>query len=170
MEKTANQQNTAAEKPEEKAGMQKDTVENPSEVRTDSAFDEESEGSRATDKQENPDKTSAGAGAGGAAAADENDKDNDNGAAADADASPQCQTDLNELICEEKISRNQGSGVACVQQGRLRVPQRIHLETVLSVGYLVYKKCKEHEKGIFRSQRVYHCAAHHRDPAQLSTG
>ena len=78
--------------------MQKDTVENPSEVRTDSAFDEESEGSRATDKQENPDKTSAGAGAGGAAAADENDKDNDNGAAADADASPQCQTDLNELI------------------------------------------------------------------------
>lgn len=101
MEKTANQQNTAAEKPEEKAGMQKDTVENPSEVRTDSAFDEESEGSRATDKQENPDKTSAGAGAGGAAAADENDKDNDNGAAADADASPQCQTDLNELICED---------------------------------------------------------------------
>ena len=101
MEKTANQQNTAAEKPEEKAGMQKDTVENPSEVRTDSAFDEESEGSRATDKQENPDKTSAGAGAGGAAAADENEKDNDNGAAADADASPQCQTDLNELICED---------------------------------------------------------------------
>ena len=101
MEKTANQQNTAAEKPEEKAGMQKDTVENPSEVRTDSAFDKESEGSRATDKQENPDKTSAGAGAGGAAAADENDKDNDNGAAADADASPQCQTDLNELICED---------------------------------------------------------------------
>ena len=101
MEKTANQQNTAAEKPEEKAGMQKDTVENPSEVRTDSAFDEESEGSRATDKQENPDKTSAGAGAGSAAAADENDKDNDNGAAADADASPQCQTDLNELICED---------------------------------------------------------------------
>ena len=101
MEKTANQQNTAAEKPEEKAGMQKDTVENPSEVRTDSAFDEESKGSRATDKQENPDKTSAGAGAGGAAAADENDKDNDNGAAADADASPQCQTDLNELICED---------------------------------------------------------------------
>lgn len=101
MEKNANQQNTAAEKPEEKAGMQKDTVENPSEVRTDSAFDEESEGSRATDKQENPDKTSAGAGAGGAAAADENDKDNDNGAAADADASPQCQTDLNELICED---------------------------------------------------------------------
>lgn len=101
MEKTANQQNTAAEKPEEKAGMQKDTVENPSEVRTDSAFDEESEGSRATDKQENPDKTSAGAGAGGAAAADENDKDNDNAAAADADASPQCQTDLNELICED---------------------------------------------------------------------
>lgn len=101
MEKTANQQNTAAEKPEEKAGMQKDTVENPSEVRTDSAFDEESEGSRATNKQENPDKTSAGAGAGGAAAADENDKDNDNGAAADADASPQCQTDLNELICED---------------------------------------------------------------------
>ena len=101
MEKTANQQNTAAEKPEEKAGMQKDTVENPSEVRTDSAFDEESKGSRATDKQENPDKTSAGAGAGGAAAADENDKDNDNGAAADADASPQCQTDLNKLICED---------------------------------------------------------------------
>ena len=101
MEKTANQQNTAAEKPEEKAGMQKDTVENPSEVRTDSAFDEESEGSRATDKQENPDKTSAGAGAGSAAAADENDKDNDNAAAADADASPQCQTDLNELICED---------------------------------------------------------------------
>ena len=101
MEKTANQQNTAAEKPEEKAGMQKDTVENPSEVRTDSAFDEESKGSRATDKQENPDKTSAGAGAGGAAAADENEKDNDNGAAADADASPQCQTDLNELICED---------------------------------------------------------------------
>lgn len=101
MEKTANQQNTAAEKPEEKVGMQKDTVENPSEVRTDSAFDEESEGSRATDKQENPDKTSAGAGAGSAAAADENDKDNDNGAAADADASPQCQTDLNELICED---------------------------------------------------------------------
>ena len=101
MEKTANQQNTAAEKPEEKAGMQKDTVENPSEVRTDSAFDEESKGSRATDKQENPDKTSAGAGAGGAAAADENDKDNDNGATADADASPQCQTDLNELICED---------------------------------------------------------------------
>ena len=101
MEKTANQQNTAAEKPEEKAGMQKDTVENPSEVRTDSAFDEEAEGRRATDKQENPDKTSAGAGAGGAAAADENDKDNDNGAAADADASPQCQTDLNELICED---------------------------------------------------------------------
>lgn len=101
MEKTANQQNTAAEKPEEKAGMQKDMVENPSEVRTDSAFDEESEGCRATDKQENPDKTSAGAGAGGAAAADENDKDNDNGAAADADASPQCQTDLNELICED---------------------------------------------------------------------
>ena len=101
MEKTANQQNTAAEKPEEKAGMQKDTVENPSEVRTDSAFDEESKGSRATDKQENPDKTSAGAGAGSAAAADENDKDNDNAAAADADASPQCQTDLNELICED---------------------------------------------------------------------
>lgn len=101
MEKTANRQNTAAEKPEEKAGMQKDTVENPSEVRTDSAFDEESEGSRATDKQENPDKTSAGAGAGSAAAADENDKDNDNAAAADADASPQCQTDLNELICED---------------------------------------------------------------------
>ena len=101
MENTANQPNTAAEKPEEKAGTQNDTAENPSEVRTDSAFDEESEGSRATDKQENPDKTSAGAGAGGAAAADENDKDNDNGAAADADASPQCQTDLNELICED---------------------------------------------------------------------
>ena len=71
MENTANQPNTAAEKPEEKAGTQNDTAENPSEVRTDSAFDEESEGSRATDKQENPDKTSAGAGAGGAAAADE---------------------------------------------------------------------------------------------------
>ena len=99
MENTANQPNTAAEKPEEKAGTQNDTAENPSEVRTDSAFDEESEGSRASEKQENPDETSAGAGAGGADDADDNapDIDTDNG----ADVSPKCQTDLNELVCRD---------------------------------------------------------------------
>jgi hypothetical protein len=77
--------------------MQKDTVENPSEVRTDSAFDEESEGSRASEKQENPDETSAGAGAGGAGDADDNAPDTDTG----ADVSPKCQTDLNELVCRD---------------------------------------------------------------------
>ena len=97
MENTANQPNTAAEKPEEKAGTQNDTAENPSEVRTDSAFDEESEGSRASEKQENPDETSAGAGAGGAGDADDNAPDTDNG----ADVSPKCQTDLNELVCRD---------------------------------------------------------------------
>ncbi len=97
MENTANQPNTAAEKPEEKAGTQNDTAENPSEVRTDSAFDEESEGSRASEKQENPDETSAGAGAGGAGDADDNAPDTDTG----ADVSPKCQTDLNELVCRD---------------------------------------------------------------------
>ena len=56
MENTANQPNTAAEKPEEKAGTQNDTAENPSEVRTDSAFDEESEGSRASENRRIPTK------------------------------------------------------------------------------------------------------------------